>query len=342
MPIPSVAQWQKKTSSCLRDRNNPLILDIDTLLGAYHTTGKTDVQKQKILILMLYICTEWLVTKSKGNWRRPYVRTLVTNIETELRSAEMQQATQDRLTGRPGLELKENKLELLQPRDLSTKLGLTGGTQFHRVSGKNAERFISGYGQRNLAGHLEKLQNVPINDYVDELKILAAGNAGQLLEKNLIYLSKGDRLNYQLTINDDNRLHLYGKHEPYSSNPQSPDLFAMDSMELIYVSKDKRAGVFHHSSFFSGRPVKGAGEIGLANGLVNYINNISGHYLPSTQDLLNVVTILRDRYGCNLANIKLFDGLTKKSWATAAEFLLRQGVPQVAVRTATATGGETI
>ena len=65
MPIPDVKWWKSHTSKALRERNNPIILDIDILLSEFHKAGKTDVQKQKILILMLYYCTEWLVTKGE-------------------------------------------------------------------------------------------------------------------------------------------------------------------------------------------------------------------------------------------------------------------------------------
>src|ERR1035441_407853 len=60
MPVPTVAWWQKKTSATLSDRKNPLITDIDILLTEYHSAQKTDVQKQKILVLILYYCMTWL------------------------------------------------------------------------------------------------------------------------------------------------------------------------------------------------------------------------------------------------------------------------------------------
>ena len=332
MPIPTVAQWQKKTSSALRARNNPLIRDIDTLLGEYHAIGKTDVQKQKILILMLYICTEWLVNKSSTNWRRPYVKDLIQNIEAELRTQAMTQATQDRV-GRKGLTLKEDPIELLQPRDISAKLLLSGASQFQRLSAGDAKGFVASWGGRQkLTGHLKKLQGVTVNDYVDELKILAAGSAANLLQKDLIYLSKTDRVNNRLTFREDGRFYPSGNDQPYSSLPQIGDLFVMDTMELLYVSQLKAAGKFHHSSFFSGRPVLCAGEIMFAAGRITFISNTSGHYRPSVQDLIQCVTVLRDKYDCDLTQIKV-EVVTGSKWKTdrwpsAHEFLKRQGVPQ--------------
>ncbi len=337
MPIPTVAKWQKDTSSVLHARNNSLILDIDTLLGEYHANGKTDVQKQKILILMLYICTEWLVIKKGSNWRRTYVKDLIGNIEAELRTQAMTQATQDRLSGRPGISMKENPIELLQPKDATRiKLNLTGPSHLNRASAGDATGFVSSWGQRgDLKGHLKKLQGITINDYVDELKILAAGNAADLLKKDLAYLSKTDRVNKKLICQGNGIFHLSGSDQPYSSPQGCGDLFVMDNLELLYVSQDKAAGKFHHSSFFSGRPVLCAGEMMLASGVITFISNTSGHYRPSLQDLLNCLTILRDKCSCDLARIKVEVVTSSKwktdRWSSADEFLKCRGVRQSAL-----------
>ena len=125
MPVPTVAWWQKKTSATLSDRKNPLITDIDILLTEYHSAQKTDVQKQKILVLILYYCMTWLVHKGdkSSSWRSKYVQQLRTEVETELRTPSMIQAVNQRVTGKGGLSLKEDKIELLQPRDASAKFG---------------------------------------------------------------------------------------------------------------------------------------------------------------------------------------------------------------------------
>ena len=41
-----------------------------------------------------------------------------------------------------------------------------------------------------------------------------------------------------------------------------------------------RIEVFHHSSFLAGAPVAAAGEMQVSGGIVDYISNQSGHYLP--------------------------------------------------------------
>lgn len=49
--------------------------------------------------------------------------------------------------------------------------------------------------------------------------------------------------------------------------------------------KDGSEGVFHHSSFTGGGAVKCAGMIGAKSGLITYIDNDSGHYKPSREQL---------------------------------------------------------
>jgi hypothetical protein len=55
----------------------------------------------------------------------------------------------------------------------------------------------------------------------------------------------------------------------------------MDENGHIYASKTHKVGEFHHSSLGGGKPVAGAGEITVKNGVPTEISNGSGHYRPS-------------------------------------------------------------
>jgi hypothetical protein len=57
-------------------------------------------------------------------------------------------------------------------------------------------------------------------------------------------------------------------------------VFAMDRYGNLYAYKFHERGVFHHSSFFGGRPVAGAGEIEVHDGVLRVISRESGHYQP--------------------------------------------------------------
>src|SRR5258706_7912860 len=126
MPIPTLEWWQKESGKKTKDRKNPLILDIDILLQEYHQKDKTNVQKQKLLILTLYYCTEWLVTESEKNtdFKRPHLTILIRQIEDELRSKAMMQATQERIGGKPSKKLEGDPIEVLHPRDARQQYGL--------------------------------------------------------------------------------------------------------------------------------------------------------------------------------------------------------------------------
>src|SRR5262249_35753649 len=89
---------------------DPLILGIDILLGAYHAPNNRDTQKQKILILIIYYCAEWLMEEGeKGDSsRRPHVQALVGAVEGELRSPAMKAAIDSRLgVASPGKTLHD-------------------------------------------------------------------------------------------------------------------------------------------------------------------------------------------------------------------------------------------
>ncbi|MEW5980288.1 MAG: hypothetical protein AB1898_31230 [Acidobacteriota bacterium] len=339
MPIPDLKWWRGHTSKVLSDRKNPLILDIDILLAEYHKQGKTDIQKQKILILMLYYCTEWLVSKGEKetSWRRPHVQKLVSEIESELRTPAMLQATQDRIAGKKGKKLEEDPIEVLQPRDARNKFGLRTDVTSTRRSAHGALTFINNFAaSKKLTGYKKELQDKQITDYVDQLQILAAG--AHQVTRNLEYLSKLERRACHLQKWPDGLFHLAGRDTPYQTSTATDangnrilDLFAMDDMEFLYVGPPKQAGTFHHSSFLSGKPVLCAGEIALDQGKITKVSNSSGHYRPSTRDLLNCVLVLEKKYSVDTQTLTVSDMATGTDWKSASQFLQRQGRPPVKI-----------
>lgn len=328
MPMPTVRQWRSATSRFLMDRKNPLILDIDNLLAAYHQVGKTDVQKHKLLILMLYYCTQWLVSKEgkRKSWRRRHVDALLTEVENELRTPAMTQAGQNRVDAKGAVKLKENRIEMFQPRDVRQKLGLTADVSMTRLSAGRAEVFVD----RQVMGG----RALEPNDLVDSLKILADGNARGRLGRNLEYLSKQERLACLIQKWPDGRFHRGGSDFPYSTSRETDvhgnrirDLFAMDEMQYIYVrAPAAMAGTLHHSSFLSGKGVICAGEIILDNGTLSYISNESGHYRPKTEDLLNCVDILDTKYEVDLARVRVADMEKQAEWNSARAFKAVRGI----------------
>jgi hypothetical protein len=67
------------------------------------------------------------------------------------------------------------------------------------------------------------------------------------------------------------------------TNPDRKAIFVMDDQGNFYLSPEQRVGIFHHSSFFSGGSVSGAGEIAIKDGQIIAVNRHSGHYKPSDE-----------------------------------------------------------
>lgn len=79
----------------------------------------------------------------------------------------------------------------------------------------------------------------------------------------------------------------------------------------------------HHSSFFDGAPVLGAGHIVVRNNRVEKVTNKSGHYIPGPFILKQTLEILRDRYQVDLTGVEVeIVGVTTK-FKDAVEFLER-------------------
>lgn len=53
----------------------------------------------------------------------------------------------------------------------------------------------------------------------------------------------------------------------------------------------------HHSSEFAGMPILAGGEIAAVQGKIVFLNNKSGHYIPTLQDFLPALDILKDNVG---------------------------------------------
>jgi hypothetical protein len=80
-------------------------------------------------------------------------------------------------------------------------------------------------------------------------------------------------------------------------------IFVMDNQGNLYAAPHKLAE-FHHSSFLSGGPVAGAGEIVVRDGKVILISDKSGHYQPPPQYRQQVLDQLGSQ-GVDVSTIQL-------------------------------------
>ena len=116
--------------------------------------------------------------------------------------------------------------------------------------------------------------------------------------------------------------------------PASPFLYAADTDGVIYLGRNQeqvRPGhQLRHSSFLAGHAVLCAGMIYIKNGKLQTIDNKSGHYQPSTDDLLRLLRILEMVYSQDLSSFYV----TSYAWeaaqgpsVTAKEFFDARGDP---------------
>ena len=70
-------------------------------------------------------------------------------------------------------------------------------------------------------------------------------------------------------------------------------IFVMDHFGNIYATNEHQEGVFHHSSFLHGGSVACAGELAVHDGVLQSINNRSGHYLPEKSHFAQAVAQLQ-------------------------------------------------
>ncbi len=112
--------------------------------------------------------------------------------------------------------------------------------------------------------------------------------------------------------------------ESYSSFHKFRDaaLYVCDPMGNIYTStpKDIIIGTeMHHSVLLGGTPALCAGIIKVSDGKITYISNESGHYKPSTENLFNFLSFLKNQ-GLDLKDTQIEDVSTKKTFNGFDEF----------------------
>jgi hypothetical protein len=77
-------------------------------------------------------------------------------------------------------------------------------------------------------------------------------------------------------------------------------IFVMDAQGRIYAYPEPKSGEIHHSSLAAGQPVALAGQLVIKNGYITHIDNMSGHYQPTLEQLSRARTFLGEKLGANL------------------------------------------
>jgi hypothetical protein len=101
-------------------------------------------------------------------------------------------------------------------------------------------------------------------------------------------------------------LHSHRKASPnglLSTDHASEWIFILSLADQLYVSK-KVKGIFHHSSFLGGAPVKAAGKLTVSAGRLEELYFHSGHYRPNKADMRAMLSFL-DARRVDLASVQV-------------------------------------
>jgi hypothetical protein len=123
------------------------------------------------------------------------------------------------------------------------------------------------------------------------------------------YLNAEERVDYAVEFIDGK---LFKNGVPFDTNSVHSEksnhsaIYAILPDEKLYVGP-YILGKFHHSSFNSGQPVLGAGEIMTdAEGVIKSISSKSGHFKPCAKHLLETLKYFEEQK-VNLSNVTLIE-----------------------------------
>lgn len=141
-----------------------------------------------------------------------------------------------------------------------------------------------------------------------QIAAVAGGMQGRFTEVR--YMRKQERMNYMLEKDGMGGLRcVVGGRSAQSGDSQWP--YAMDEYGSIYTANDTlergQFGMFNHSTFTAGDNVVCAGMLKInARGKLVEINNASGHYHPTEDQLKAVVAVLVEEYEISLDFLEVF------------------------------------
>jgi hypothetical protein len=120
---------------------------------------------------------------------------------------------------------------------------------------------------------------------------------GPMGSPGVTYLDDVARESYRITIRDGIVYDADGLPfdtsngvSAFGAGSSGRAIFVMDEHGNLYASLEQEYRRFHHSSFFGGEEVAGAGELIVRDGKIELITDHSGHYLPGrtlTQQVLD-------------------------------------------------------
>ena len=140
-------------------------------------------------------------------------------------------------------------------------------------------------------------------------------NSASTIQQKVTYLNNDSRKAFELRIHDGKLYNFLGKPVSTDNGKDGKYIFVWGKDNKIYASAKNEnynkttgkliaASRFHHSSFLAGEPVACAGYITINNGVIESIQWVSGHYLPTSGTVCKFLTYLENNK-INVGNILL-------------------------------------
>jgi len=128
-----------------------------------------------------------------------------------------------------------------------------------------------------------------------EFEAIAELAKGQGQNIEVGFFTKLDRLKYLVKVNSADGK-LYNIRDELFDTGGSTIIYAMDGYGMLFAGSLDATGQqrYNHSSFLAGKQVICAGSIMVANGVLTMIDNSSGHYKPTRENLWDAIVILHD------------------------------------------------
>ncbi len=343
-----LVQFKAATKVSYSLRSNPLIKDLDHLVELYHKPTLTTQQELKVLSHIIIWCLEYLKsdgTRKTGVDMllkqalilidSPLYEYALDDRNRGVRQGNPLEGTPPRVvqgkalepaykaeTVLPGkgrvaglkLESKVQRYNVPAYRDdaLAVLLGLEGDDDT-----KSRYLDLIGMDDKQVAKNTVKaaehlISKLPLSDQLQMLSKAMSFDAQANVasrRSNFEYCSSSEREQYRLYIAEGRFFHDMKLRRPVDTGARQA-IYAIDEFGSMYMKfEDQMAmGSFNHSSFMSGKPVMCAGCVSLSNGSLTMIDNNSGHYRPTAQDLRRAIMFLHYERGVSMLGVTVRRG----------------------------------
>lgn len=132
------------------------------------------------------------------------------------------------------------------------------------------------------------------------LKPAYVGEENGLWGAPVRYLSASEQQAYKVTVRDGKIYDAQGKlfdstsKLPFARQGDHQAIFVLSDEGDLFATTQQMMGHFHHSTFVGGKPVAGAGEMRVKEGVLKHISpDESGHYKPGPELTRQVAEFLK-------------------------------------------------